>query len=223
VDYSRDQYTRALWFAEGVTSTYGNYALLRCGLWTRGQFYADLAAQIGELESRPARLWKSVEESSLDAWLEKYDFYARPDISISYYNKGQILGDFLDLTIRDATANRQSLDDVMRGMNSEFALRGRFYDDSAGIRQVAQEIAGRDLGDFFSLYVAGTAAIPYDQLLAVAGLELRVVPGVSPELGPETVSHGDSHYEIGEIAGASERQLRIREGWLQGVTGASAR
>ena len=31
VDYTREQYSRALWFAEGVTSTYGSYAQVRSG------------------------------------------------------------------------------------------------------------------------------------------------------------------------------------------------
>jgi predicted metalloprotease with PDZ domain len=121
VDYTKEQKTRALWFAEGVTSTYAAYALERSGLWTKTQFYEDLAMQIGDLESRPARKWQSVEESSLDAWLEKYDDYNSPDRSISYYNKGQLLGVLLDLSVRDATANRKSLDDVLRRMNDEYA------------------------------------------------------------------------------------------------------
>ena len=55
VDYTKEQYTRALWFAEGVTSTYASYTLVRSGLWAKDQFYADLASQIGDLGSRPAR------------------------------------------------------------------------------------------------------------------------------------------------------------------------
>lgn len=38
VDYTKEQYSRALWFAEGVTSTYAAYALVRTGLWSKGQF-----------------------------------------------------------------------------------------------------------------------------------------------------------------------------------------
>ncbi len=78
VDYSKEMPTRALWFAEGVTSTYGSYTLVRSDLWSQQQFYADLGGQITQLESRPARQWQSVEESSLDAWLEKYPHLQRP-------------------------------------------------------------------------------------------------------------------------------------------------
>lgn len=133
VNYTGEQYTRALWFAEGVTSTYGSYALLRSGLWTREQFLADLAGEITTLESRPSRLWQSVEESSFNAWFEKYNLYRRPEFSISYYNKGQILGHLLDILLRDASDNRASLDDVLRYLNENYAKKGRFYDDSSGI------------------------------------------------------------------------------------------
>ncbi len=148
VDYTKEMYTRALWFAEGVTSTYGSYALERSGLWTKDQFYADLAGQIGELDSRPAHHWQSVEESSLDAWLEGYDEYRRPERSISYYNKGQIVGDMLDLAIRDATDNHKSLDDVLRSLNENYAKQGRFYDDSHGVQTTAEEVAGTNFDGF---------------------------------------------------------------------------
>ena len=88
VDFTKEQYTRALWFAEGVTSTYGAYTLVRTGLWSKERFYADLGDQISDLESRPANHWQSAEQSSLDAWLEKYPLYNGPEDSVSYYTKG---------------------------------------------------------------------------------------------------------------------------------------
>ncbi|MGA8983320.1 MAG: PDZ domain-containing protein [Candidatus Acidiferrales bacterium] len=190
VDYTKEMYTRALWFAEGVTSTYGAYTLERTGLWTKDQFYGDLAGQISELDSRPAHTWQSVEESSLDAWLEKYDDYRQPNRSISYYNKGQIDGVLLDLAIRDATDNLKSLDDVMRRMYEIYAQQGRFYDDSQGVEAVAEEVAGVKFDDFFRNYVAGTADIPYQDFFNAAGLELKVEMHKSADLGFWTVGHG---------------------------------
>jgi len=180
VDYAREMWTPSLWFAEGVTSTYGSYTLLRSGLWTPEQFYDDLAAQITTLESRPAHLWQSAEESSIDAWLEKYDFYRQPESSVSYYNKGQLLGVALDITIRDATDNRASLDDMIRALNQEFALRGLFYRDSEDLRSVAEQVvlranpaANAGLREFFARYVSGTDEIPFAGLLARAGLVVK--------------------------------------------------
>ncbi len=190
VDYTKEMYTRALWFAEGVTSTYGAYTLERAGLWTKNQFYSDLAAEISELDSRPAHRWQSVEEASLDAWLEGYDDYRRPERSISYYNKGQILGDMLDLAIRDATDNHKSLDDVLRRMYDVYAKQGRFYLDSQGVEAIAEEVAGVKFDDFFRRYVAGTDEIPYDKFFNAAGLELKVERRAAPDLGFWTSGHG---------------------------------
>src|SRR2546428_2246230 len=190
VDYTKEQYTRALWFAEGVTNTYGAYALVRSGIWSKEQFYADLSDQITELEARPAEHWQSAEQSSLDAWLEKYPLYNRPDHSVSYYTKGQLLGLLLDILIRDHTNNNASLDDVLRLMNREFAAKGRFYRASLDVRLMAERAADTSFEDFFRRYVAGAEPLPYDHVLPLAGLELRsatrsrAVPGFSLERTP---------------------------------------
>lgn len=207
VDYEHEQYSRALWFAEGVTSTYAAYTLERTGLWTKEQFYRDLAGQIGTLQSRPARLWQSAEESSMDAWFEGMPEYNDSTRSISYYNKGQILGVLLDVAIRDATDNRKSLDDVMRRMNDEYAKHDKFYDDSEGVRHIVEEISGKDFKDFFARYVTGTDEIPYNNLLSAAGLQL----------GPDPARNAPP-YSIVEIPNPTDRQRRIREGLLRGTT-----
>ncbi len=236
VDHTREMYTRALWFAEGVTSTYAAYTLVRTGLWSHAQFLADLGKQINELESRPARAWQSAEESSLDTWLDKYSLYNRPEFSISYYNKGQLLGVALDILIRDATDNRASLDDVMRRMNREYAELGRYYDDSAGVERAVKEVvsvantslapgaesaAEGDSGaraastaDFFKRYVSGTDEMPFADLLARAGLTL----GMLSQSKASAVQGVPQVYYVQEAPGATERQLRIRNGIMQGTT-----
>ncbi len=202
VDYTKEQYTRALWFAEGVTDTYSAFTLERTGLWSKEQFYDDLSSQIERVESHPAHEWQSAEESSLDAWFEKYDAYNTPDRSISYYDKGQIIGDMLDLAIRDATDNHKSLDDVFRFMNETFAKQGKFYDETKDIRAAVEEVAGKSFQEFFLRYVSGAEEIPYNDFLGFAGLRLKTDAGLS----------------ISEISHPTDRQRRIREGFLHGTT-----
>jgi predicted metalloprotease with PDZ domain len=183
VGYTKEQFTRALWFAEGVTNTYGSYTLVRSGIWDKEQFYADLGEQISELEGRPANRWQSAEQSSLDAWLEKYPLYNQPENSVSYYTKGQVLGDLLDILIRDRTENEKSLDDVLRSMNNNFARVGKPYRDSLDVRLTAESVAGGSFEEFFQKYVAGIEPFPYQQILRLAGLELRTVEQRRPTLG----------------------------------------
>jgi predicted metalloprotease with PDZ domain len=183
VNFTKEQYTRALWFAEGVTNTYGDYTLVRSGIWNKERFYEDLGEQISGLEARPANHWQSAEQSSLDAWLEKYPLYNGPEDSVSYYTKGQVLGDLLDILIRDRTDNAKSLDDVLRGLNTDFARQGKTYRDSLDIRLEAEKVAGGSFEEFFQNYVATAEPLPYQQILGLAGLEMRTTEHKRAVLG----------------------------------------
>jgi len=206
VDFTKEMWTRALWFAEGVTSTYAAYTMVRTGLWSHDQFYADLAQQFTALDARPAHRWQSAEESSLDTWLDKYDYYDRPEVSISYYNKGQILGVLLDLEIRDATDNRKSLDDVLRAMDDDYAHRNRFYNDSAGVEQEAEKVSGRSLKEFFAKYVAGTDDIRYEDFLRIAGLAATKQQQAIADFGFEVSRARSGSLQVAAVTPGSEAQ-----------------
>jgi predicted metalloprotease with PDZ domain len=172
VDYMRENYTRALWFSEGCTSTASDFIQLRAGLLDEHHFEQHLASEIGELERRPAHLTQSAEESSLDAWLEGDAYYRRPERSISYYNKGELLGITLDLAVREASHGQASLREVFQWMNQNYAKKGRFFPDSDGVREAAEAVSHSDLGWLFAKYVAGTEEIPWNDLFRTVGLRL---------------------------------------------------
>lgn len=184
VDYIRGNDTRDLWFCEGVTSTYQELTLLRAGLMKRQRFYEHVAAEIERLQERPARSFQSAEVSGLDAWLERYPEYLRPARSISYYNKGELLGFLLDLGIRQASANRHGLDDLMRHLNDDFARRGRFFTEADLRRMVAELVPPGDWVEaFFRDYVSGTRELDYRTYLGYAGLELQTETEKQAALG----------------------------------------
>ncbi len=172
VDYTKENYSRALWFSEGVTSTAALYFRFRAGLMDEAACLESIAGQISELEQRPAHKEQSVEESSFDGWLEKYDDYDRPERSISYYNKGFLLGVLLDLRIREASRDMASLRDVFQWMNEHYAKQGRFFPDSDGVRAAAEAVSHSDMKMFFHKYVSGTEEIPWDEFFKVVGLRL---------------------------------------------------
>ncbi len=202
VDYTKENYTRALWFSEGVTSTVEDIILLRAGLLDERRYLQRLGDQISELMHRPARRTQSAEESSLDAWLEKYGYYEQPERSISYYNKGELLGLILDLKVRDASQGTASLREVFQWMNESFARKKKFFPESAGVRTAAEAVCHGDLSDFFAKYVAGVDEIPWDDFFRTVGL--HVVRRAS--------TLADPGFAAARNFGAPPRVIRVQAG-----------
>jgi predicted metalloprotease with PDZ domain len=204
VDYTKENYTRALWFSEGVTSTVENTIQLRAGLVDEKQFLLHLGEEITELESRPAHLTQSAEDSSLDAWLEGNPYYRRPERSISYYNKGELLGIMLDLALRDASQGRASLRELLEWMNANYAKQGRFFNDSAGVREAAEAVSHAHLGNFFAKYVAGTDEIPWNDFLRSVGLKAQPVTNTVADAGFAASRNFDGPMSVGAVTAGSE-------------------
>ena len=172
IDYQHENDTRALWFSEGVTSTVANMLLVRAGLIDEKSYLRALSDEITELQRRPAHRWQSAEESSLDAWFEGIAYYRSPERSISYYNKGEILGVLLDLRIRQMTHGEKSLRDLLQWMNEHYAKQHRFFPDSQGVEQAAEAVTGQSFAEFFRDYVSGVKEIPYDDFFQFVGLHV---------------------------------------------------
>jgi predicted metalloprotease with PDZ domain len=206
VDYTKENYTRALWFSEGVTSTVENIIQLRAGLMDEKQFLQHLGESITELERRPAHLTQSAEESSLDAWLEGNAYYRRPERSISYYNKGELLGFMLDLAVRDATHGQGSLREVLQWMNVNDAKKGRYFDDSNGVREAAEAVSHSDLNSFFANYVAGTGEIPWDDFLRSIGLHVSSRVNSVADPGFTASRNFDGPISVGAVAPGSDAE-----------------
>jgi len=174
-DYTKENYTRSLWVAEGITSYYGDLMVRRAGLVSDREYLEGLARKIQDYQNTPGRLQMSAEEASFNTWIKEY----RPDENsvnsqISYYDKGELLGLLLDLQIRRQSQNAKSLDDVMRYLYHEFYEKNRNY-TPADFQKAGELMAGASLDEFFTRYVRGRddQIVAYNPILSAAGLELR--------------------------------------------------
>jgi predicted metalloprotease with PDZ domain len=213
VDYTKENYTRALWFSEGCTSTAADIIQLRSGVLDERRFELQLASEIKELEGRPAHLTQSAEESSLDAWLEGHASYQRAERSISYYNKGELLGIVLDLAVRDASHDHASLREVFQWMNQNYAKQGKFFADSEGVREAAEAVSHSDLKWFFEKYVAGTEEIPWDDFFRNVGLRLIQQTNKVADAGFVPSRNSDGSVSVAALtAGSSAERAGLRVG-----------
>lgn len=172
-DYTKENYTRNLWVAEGLTDYYARLMLRRAGLISDREYLDGVARRIQNFENTPGRFEMSVEDASFNAWIKE----TRPDENsvnsrVSYYQKGELLGLLLDLQLRERTQNAKSLDDVMRHLYQEFYEKNRNY-TPADFQRACEMIAGVSLERFFAQNVRGVKGLPYNEILAAAGLRLE--------------------------------------------------
>jgi predicted metalloprotease with PDZ domain len=164
-DYSRENETPLLWVSEGFTNYYGLRARYRAGLLNEKDFIASTANAASGVENTEARAYISPAESSVSTWVG-YD--SPTAFGISYYTQGQNLGALLDLSIRNDTDGRSSLDDVMRALFSDFYKRGHGFTTEDMI-SIINRLTKKDYHDFYRRYVFGTDVPDYDKIFGYAG------------------------------------------------------
>ena len=171
-DYTKENYTRSLWVAEGITDYYAQLVLRRAGFISDKEFLRDRARAFQNLQDTPGRLVMSAEDASFDTWIK---YYRQDENSVNsqvdYYDKGAILGLLLDLEIRRQSHGAKSLDDVMRYLYAEFYKRDRNYTPE-DFQKACELMAGSSLEQFFARYVRGREELDYDAALAAVGLRL---------------------------------------------------
>ena len=169
-DYEREVYTDDLWIVEGFTSYYDDLLLMRAGLLDQSTYLGRLSDQIAKLQDTPGRLHQPLAQSSFDSWVE---FYRKDDntsnTSISYYNKGAVVGFALDATIRRATGDAKSLDDVMRIAYARHSEERGYTPEE--FRAIVEEVAGVDMDAWFERSVDRAEPLELDEPLSWFGLK----------------------------------------------------
>jgi predicted metalloprotease with PDZ domain len=184
-DFDRANISGELWLAEGFTQYYGPLALKRAGL-------VDLAATArtfsGLIESvrADAHFVRTAEQmSQMAPFIDGGRTVDRTNWSntvISYYPFGGAIALALDLSLRDRSDGRLSLDDYMRAMWRKYGKPGGArvgYVDHPYTIPEAEATLGEVAGDpafakdFFARYIQGHDLADYARLLARAGFTVR--------------------------------------------------
>jgi len=179
-----------LWLAEGFTSYYGPLTLKRAGLINLRGFLRTMDEAIEKITTSPARQIRSaVEMSRLAPFVDAATSIDQTNFAntyISYYTWGTALGVGLDLSLRDRSDGKVTLDDFMRALWSRFGRPGidvpgyvatpYTLDD---VKNVLGTVAGdADFAkDFFARYIEGHEVPDYARLFGRAGILVRAGTG----------------------------------------------
>ena len=112
-DYQEPMKGELLWVYEGLTQYLGDILAARSGLWTAEQYKAYLAASAAELNHRPGRTWRNLEDTAVAAQTlystgEGWDNWRR---SVDYYPEGELIWLEVDVNIRKLSGGKKSLND----------------------------------------------------------------------------------------------------------------
>lgn len=180
VPYELDKpaYTSLLWVFEGFTSYYDDLMLLRSGVIDLPTYLKQICKGINQVHAGTGRFKQSLAQSSFDAWTKYYkqDENA-PNSIVSYYTKGALVAMGLDLTIRQRSNQRHSLDDVMRALWSKFG-REFHTGTQSGLQEselvsIIRATTGVDVSAEITQWVDQPNDVPLQDLLAKAGFEMK--------------------------------------------------
>ena len=160
--YDVPEPTPLLWVSEGITDYYADLALVRPGIVDSAIFLNLTNGKIDEVAQVPP---VALEDASLSTWIQPTD-----GTGTIYYPKGSLAGFLIDIMIRDATGNKKSLDDVMRGLYTSVYKQGKGFTTEewwAAVKALAPE---KNWDDFATKYVDGRAPFPWAQVAPLMGL-----------------------------------------------------
>jgi predicted metalloprotease with PDZ domain len=193
-NYDKGSPTKMLWVSEGISVYYEYILLNRAGLMGPVDVLNALHNNMMAYEGKPGKLYQTLTEASYNTWSDGPFGRTGDDVNktISYYEKGPVVGAMLDLAIRNATKNKKSLDDVMRHLYNEYYQTKKRGFTELEFRRTCEKIADISLQEVFD-YTSTVKELNYTKYFGYAGITIdtstKIVGGYT---GLSVKDRGDS-------------------------------
>lgn len=180
-DYDKGSRTKSLWLSEGLTVYYEYLVVRRAGVSTDAELFNALKGNLIAFENKPGRLFQTLEQASYETWSDGPFGRTGDEVNktISYYDKGPVVGWLFDLKIRQATNNKRSLDDVMRFLYKEYYQKQKRGFTEEELKAAFENIAGTSLAEEFE-YVTTTKELDYPKYFSYAGIRIDTTTKILP-------------------------------------------
>lgn len=168
-DYQSEVYTSVLWVLEGFTDYFAYWLLGQSQVVPGNELLTHWAEALKQYEELPGRWVTPVADASREAWIRQYRPDSNtPNITVSYYLKGALVGLFLDLELRRHTRGQVNLAVIMAELWKRYGEQG--YPEAA-VEDLIVELGGSQMSEYLAHYVQGTASFD-ESVLNGVGLAL---------------------------------------------------
>lgn len=215
-DFTRENITCCLWLAEGFTQYYGPLLLVRAGLASNPPVNVGNAIITGAGRTVRSAVQMSEYAAFSDA-ATSVDATDRTRTFISYYSYGAAIALALDLSLREMSNGKQSLDDYMRLLWQRFGKPGGPAPGLVGkpyslkdIRDALADLSGNRTfaNDFFDKYIEGRELPDYATLLRGIGYVLRPARPDAAWIGNAQITEVPDGLRVG-IVGTNRDETRV--------------
>ncbi len=172
-DYTKENYFRTGFVAEGVTTYMGDLMLYNSGVFNWEEFVKTQNQNLERHLTNYGRYNLSVADSGFDSWLDGYKLGA-PDRKTSIYPDAALCMLMVDLEIIRNTDGKNSLHSVMKELYEDFAQKEKGYSED-DFRNICVKFGGLKVAEIFEDHIYGKEDyIPtLKTALEVVGLELK--------------------------------------------------
>jgi predicted metalloprotease with PDZ domain len=172
-DYTKENYFRTGFVAEGVTTYMGDLMLYKSGVFNWDKFIETQNQNMKKHLMNYGRHNLSVADSGFDNWLDGYKLGA-PNRKTSIYPDAALCMLMIDLEIIRNSEGMNSLHSVMKELYEEFSLKRKGYSED-DFRNICVKFGGIKVAEIFENHIYGTENyIPtLKTALDVVGLALK--------------------------------------------------
>ena len=197
--------TDSLWLAEGFTQYYGPLILTRAGLMDPEQAVSGFGRNANAVVNGSGRQFRSaVEMSRMAPFVDAARSVDRTNFSTtftSYYTYGAAIAVGLDLTLRERSGGKVTLDDFMRAMWKAYGKPGGPAPGLVGhpyslndVRDRLADVSGDRAfaDDFMKRDILGREAIDYARVARYVGVNVRTANPGAAWMGDVTLQGGST-------------------------------
>ena len=160
-DFREPKMSRHLWLYEGVTEYFSVLSRAQSGDLNEKEFRRTIRQKIfGSMFMMPKPV--AMTELSKNVLLPEYQkMYG------VVYEKGALLGMFLDITLREQSGGKVTLLSLIRELTKKFGP-DRPFEDTVLFNEI-EAVAGKDIRPFLNTYFDSATEIPYADMFAKIG------------------------------------------------------
>ena len=172
-NYTKENYFRTGFVAEGVTTYMGDMMLYNSNVFNWDEFVKTQNQNLERHLMNYGRYNLSVADSGFDNWLDGYKL-GSPNRKTSIYPDAALCMLMIDLEIILNTNGKNSLSSVMKELYEDFALKYKGYSED-DFRNICVRLGGLNVAEIFENHIYGTEDyIPtLKKALQVVGLDLK--------------------------------------------------